>query len=118
MPCRTSATAALLLWCGIAGAGDDARRESKLLEGTWKITAAEVGGRKVESAKLGVDQIAFAGDRVILKNGGKDVATHAFTLDPARKPKQMNWREEKGRTAVPLIYELDGDTLKLCRPLP
>jgi uncharacterized protein (TIGR03067 family) len=119
----TIVAVALLLLVGIAAAVGDAKQdkvkqETKLLEGTWKITAAEAGGRNVEPEKLGVEQVIFAGDRVLLKRQGKEVGNYAYTVDPAKKPKQMNWLEGKDRVAVPLIYEVDGDDLKLCRPTP
>jgi len=117
MRCLCCAVLVFVLSCGIC-TGGDAKQETKLLQGTWKITSAEISGMRINTAKLGAEQIVFVDDRVILKNQGKDVAIYTFTLDPTRKPKQMDWREAKGRETIPLICEVNGDMLKLCRPAP
>jgi uncharacterized protein (TIGR03067 family) len=106
-----------LVACVTCAAGD-AKQDTKLLQGAWKITSAESSGTKIGTAKLGAEQIVFADDRVILKNQGKDVAVYTFSLKPSTKPKQMDWRDAKGREMVPLIYEVSGEVLKLCRPAP
>jgi uncharacterized protein (TIGR03067 family) len=111
------AVAAILVACGTWAAGD-AKQDTKLLQGAWKITSAEISGTKISAAKLGAEQIVFADDRVILKNQGKEVAIFTFSLKPTTKPKQMDWRDAKGREMVPLIYAVNGEELKLCRPAP
>jgi uncharacterized protein (TIGR03067 family) len=113
-----SVAAAFLLLSGLAVAGGDAKRETKLLEGTWKVTAAEVSGENVGLEKLGVDQILFKGDRVVLKNRGKDVAAFVYTVDPGRKPKEVTLLKEQEKQSLPCIYAVDGDELKWCMPLP
>lgn len=114
----TSAAVAFLVLGGTAaGGGGDAKREMKLLEGTWKVTAAEVSGKRVGLEKLGVDQIVFAGGRVLWKNQGKEVANFAYSVDPGRTPKEMNLLKEKERQTLPSIYALDGDELKWCLPM-
>jgi uncharacterized protein (TIGR03067 family) len=109
--------AAFLLLCGLAAAGGDAKKEAKLLEGTWKVLTAEVAGENVGLEKLGVEQILFKGDRVVLKNRGKDVAAFVFTVDPGRKPREMTLLKEKEKQTLPCIYSLEGDELKWCVPL-
>jgi hypothetical protein len=53
-------------------------------------------------------------------DGGKEVAFQGhFKLDPSRKPKEIDVTEldgeRKGKTTSGL-YEIDGDTLRLCHP--
>jgi uncharacterized protein (TIGR03067 family) len=108
---------ALLGLCGLAVAGGEAKKDAKLLEGTWKVVTAEVGGEKVALEKLGVEQILFKGDRVVLKNHGKEVAAFAYTVDPSQKPKAMTLVKEKENQSLPCIYAVNGDELKWCMPL-
>jgi uncharacterized protein (TIGR03067 family) len=112
-----SAAVAFLVLGGTAAGGGDAKKEMKNLEGTWKVTDAEVAGKKVGPEKLGVEQIVFAGGRVLLKNQGKEVAVFAYSVDPGRTPREMDLLKEKERQTLPTIYALDGDELKWCMPL-
>jgi uncharacterized protein (TIGR03067 family) len=114
---------ALLVLCGIAAAGGDAKqekikRETKLLEGTWKIVAAEIAGMNIGGQKLGIEQLVFANGRVVLKKEGKDAGNYAYTVDPGRMPKEMNWLKDKDGGPLPCIYTLEGDDLKVCMPIP
>jgi uncharacterized protein (TIGR03067 family) len=54
------------------------------------------------------------GDKVTVSTGDKVVAEVTITVDPSKKPKWMDsvtTGEDKKALA---IYELDGDTLKIC----
>ena len=88
--------------------------EVKKLEGTW---VAESTSRDAELAmpwKGG--QWVFAGDLVTLKNPYMKDQTFPFTVDPAKMPKIMDFAPPKDSKQAPwpMIYELDGDSLKLC----
>jgi uncharacterized protein (TIGR03067 family) len=89
--------------------------EWKKLAGTWKVDMATFNGD---------DSTALFKDTVLTLEEGKykvafakmnDVGT--ITLDPDKKPKQMTITgtdgPSKGKT-LPAIYEVDGDTLKVC----
>jgi uncharacterized protein (TIGR03067 family) len=95
--------------------GDAAADEWKKLAGTWKVDAATVNGD---------DSTALFKDTVLTLEEGKYKVTFAktndvgtITLDPAKNPKQMTIMgtdgPSKGKT-LPAIYEVDGDTLKVC----
>lgn len=90
----------------------------KALTGTWKVDAATFNGddatalfkEAVLTIEEGKYKLAFMG------------MTDAGTLkvDPAKKPKQMTITgtdgPSKGKT-LPAIYEVNGDTLKICYAL-
>lgn len=90
----------------------------KKLAGTWKVGAATLNGEDATAAfqeavltiEEGKYKVAFA--------GMSDAGT--LQLDPARKPKLMTITgtdgPNKGKT-LPAIYEVDGDTLKVCYTL-
>ena len=103
--------------------GRDAADDAKAIQGTWGLTPATFEG-------LTLDEEARAEARKAIKNGrftfreGKLTITDLhgprppqkdgdesedFRLDPAKKPKQIDLGENMRG-----IYELNGDTLKLC----
>jgi RNA polymerase sigma factor (sigma-70 family) len=88
------------------------------LQGTWTITAVEVGGKPSEGLKGG--RVVFAGDRMTVEKAGKEAQEATFTLDPFASPKAIDGTPlngpNKGAT-FPGIYALEGDTLKLCLAL-
>jgi uncharacterized protein (TIGR03067 family) len=90
----------------------------KKLAGTWKVESAVLNGDDAtaafKEAVLTIEErkynVGFAGTT--------DLGTLA--LEPAKKPKQMTIKgtdgPNKGKT-IPAIYEVDGDTLKVCYAL-
>jgi len=71
---------------------------------------------------LGTDlqdvRLIFKDDGFTLKKGEDVRAQGTFTLDPAKKPKTMDATLKEGKDAgktVLAIYELKGDTFKVCR---
>jgi len=87
-----------------------------LLQGAWTVTTLEMDGRQVPSGMLGGARIVVQGDRFISTGMG---ATYEGTLelDASSAPRQINMKfavgPEKGNIN-PGIYDLQGDTLKLC----
>jgi uncharacterized protein (TIGR03067 family) len=89
------------------------------LQGTWQVV--EISLRGEASEKVPEDQgkrvrAVFTGDQLEWR-GFK----MTYTLDPTKAPKQMDWSpveaEEKAGKVL-AIYELDGDTLKVCMANP
>src|SRR5205807_2303356 len=99
------------------------KKELKKLEGIWLPVAYESGGEKVEGKKfkketdLANSVLTIRGDksREKLKDGSSLEAT--LKIDPTAKPKTMDFTytegQAKGRVSRS-IYELNGDTLKIC----
>jgi uncharacterized protein (TIGR03067 family) len=115
--------AAGLLVTGTSLGQDAAQKDLAALKGSWEIIGKEYMGKKAtreEVAKL-------KGDMVIKDNtvtqwaddAGQTmvVSVAAWKLDPKANPKALDLTytegELKGET-VPAIYELKGDTLKVC----
>jgi uncharacterized protein (TIGR03067 family) len=122
--CSVIAITFLVPWSLLAGgaqpAGDAAKEELKKLQGKWKILSAEMGGKEVGIAKLGLTHIEFKDEKMsLIPAGGKAPRPFGIKLDPSKKPRHMDWTklDEKDAKPLPAIYALDGDNLKLCFPL-
>jgi uncharacterized protein (TIGR03067 family) len=96
---------------------DQAKKDLDSLQGTWVMAGLEVEGKQVPEEKITGTTLTIKGDRYIVKV--KDTA-HEVTikLDPAKKPKAIDMYFPDGPELPKLakgIYEVDGDTFKICR---
>lgn len=100
-----------------AGPTDEAKKELERLQGTWVMAGLEVNGEAVPEAKLQGTTLVIRGDRYVVK---VKETTHETTIavDPAKKPKAIDMFLPNGTDAPKLsegVYDLDGDTLRICR---
>jgi len=96
---------------------DEAKKELERLQGTWVMAGLEVNGEAVPEAKLQGTTLVIRGDKYIVK---VKETTHETTIavDPAKKPKAIDMYLPNGTDAPKLsegVYDLDGDTLRICR---
>ena len=111
-------TVAVALFVAAFAQADTAADDWKKLAGAWKVDAAVLNGE---------DQTATFKETVLTIQEGKYKVDFAgmsdagtLKIDPAKKPKLMTVTgtdgPSKGMT-LPAIYEVDGDTLKVCYTL-
>ncbi len=83
---------------------DDA---AKKLNGTYEVTGFLVGG-KVDDSKKDKVTFTFKDGTIEIKEGAKEKAeTARFTLDPSKKPAQIDIMPDRGgKETVPGIYEV------------
>jgi uncharacterized protein (TIGR03067 family) len=112
---HSSLIAAIALTAVAVNAADD----SKAMEGTWTPVKAELGGQAMPEPVVKSIVLKIDGDKYEATVAGK-LDRGTYTLDTAAKPKGMTITgtegPNKGKT-FPCIYELDGDTLRVCYDL-
>jgi uncharacterized protein (TIGR03067 family) len=117
--CLSTVVIALLAASGILQGsaqkpGDD---ELKKIQGTWQFVSQEMEGKPRPREELAKLTITFTGDKWSVREGDKVVQAGTHKLDPTKKPAQVDAivteGEDKGSKMLG-IYELKGDTLKVC----
>src|SRR5436190_202964 len=89
------------------------------LDGVWKPVEVELTGTKFPEAVYSTWRLELRNGKYLLK-GAESPDGGTVTTDPSTKPKTMDIAgtdgPNKGKT-FPCIYELDGDTLRICYDL-
>ena len=98
---------------------DAVKKELDALQGTWNFVTVELAGVKQPRQKRGepFQTITFRGDKFEVKRGEAAIRSGTVKIDPTRKPKTLDLTvaEGEGKGAAQLgIYELEGNTFKLC----
>lgn len=93
------------------GAKDPAAQERAKLVGTWTATDGEFQGNRADPAVLKEMKWTFTNDKVSFSMFGKAMEA-TYTLQPSATPKTFDFNGPE--TAIQGIYELNGDTLKVC----
>jgi uncharacterized protein (TIGR03067 family) len=110
----TFLTAALLL---PLDAAEDAKKELEKIQGTWVAASVEFNGGKATPERAATIKVICKDDKYVQTEAGREVEKGSHKLDPSKKPKHMDITvtdgEQKGKTQL-AIYELEGDTLKIC----
>lgn len=108
----------LIVFVSFATFGADSP-DTQAIEGNWTPVKAELGGRPMTDAVVKTISMKLtAGKYEVIAGGHPDNGT--YILDAATKPKSMTVTgtdgPNKGKT-FPCIYELEGDTLRICYDL-
>ena len=95
----------------------DVEKELKKFQGIWTFASVEAGGKEVPADALKGVTVTFNGDKYTVKNGDAVIQTATQKPDPSKSPKTLDVTVTDGPnkgTVILGIYEIDGDTLKVC----
>ncbi len=112
----------LILGCfTVVARGDDAanKEDDKKLRGTWKPVTAELGGKPFPDGVLKTMKLVVAEGKYTV-TVGEQTDEGTVKLDAAQKPRAMDIVGTKGPNQgkmIPAIYEVTGDTLRVCYDL-
>jgi uncharacterized protein (TIGR03067 family) len=122
--------AVLFLFAGVgllvaagAGSGEAVKKDLEALKGTWMVVSAEKDGKKLTDEQLKGITLTYDGaGKTSVKKGDQLLFEGTIKIDPTKKPKtldatQTSEGENKGKTFLG-IYEIQGDTLKICSAEP
>lgn len=94
---------------------DKPKKDEDAIQGTWQLDTIDLGG-VAPPAGQDLKTIRFTfkeGKLSVSRMGGPDKKEGEYKIDPTTKPKNLDLTESGGRLS-PGIYELNGDTLKIC----
>jgi uncharacterized protein (TIGR03067 family) len=96
-----------------------ADKDGDAMQGTWVPSSAEFAGEKFPDEVRQTIKLVVKGDKYTV-TVGKQVDQGTVKVNPSAKPKTLDITStegaNKGKTIL-AIYELDGDTLRVCYDL-
>jgi uncharacterized protein (TIGR03067 family) len=99
-----------------AQASDDAAKEYARFDGIWKFASIHVAGKSLPAEAFKDSRLILRGNRWTLKEADSSTGG-TYKVDVSRKPRHIDVTftegPEKGKTMLG-IYELDGDTYRVC----
>jgi uncharacterized protein (TIGR03067 family) len=86
------------------------------LDGTWSVQSATREGMPSPDDMVKNTKFVFSGNKVMVKEGDRKPEEATITIDASKKPATIDIKPSNGPAdrLVKGIYQLDGDTLKLC----
>jgi uncharacterized protein (TIGR03067 family) len=93
----------------------DKSADTKDIQGTWLPVKAELGGAPMKEEVLKIITLKLDGGKYEVVAENVDKGT--YTMDAAAKPKTIDITGTEGPNVgkkIPAIYELNGDTLRIC----
>ena len=116
---KHSAWFLLAVAASLAGCAAHPRDDAKAVEGQWKPVTAELAGQPMDDAVLKIISLKMENGKYEVFVGDEpDRGT--YSVDSTTEPEGMTITgtegPNKGRT-FPAIFELNGDTLRICYDL-
>jgi uncharacterized protein (TIGR03067 family) len=95
----------------------DLEKEVRKFQGTWTFESSVAGGKELPADQLKGLILLFEGEKHTVKKGDDVIQVGTQKLDPSKSPKTIDVTMTEGPskgTVMLGIYEIDGDTLKVC----
>src|SRR5262249_47443277 len=93
--------------------------DAKAIQGTWLMDSGELGGRTFPPEIAKSIRLVLTDGKYVL-TGAEQPDEGTVKMDPAKTPKEFDIVGTKGPNmgkTFPAIYELKGDTLRVCYDL-
>jgi uncharacterized protein (TIGR03067 family) len=119
--CMTAVLVGVLLLAAGEGGRDGVKEAMARLEGEWSMVSGEANGQSLPKESVKGGKRVAKGGVTTITMGGTVFFKAKFTIDPAKKPKAIDYEMTEGPTKGKThlgIYELDGDTVKFCFAAP
>ena len=104
--------AVILMGTFALAARSDDTKDGDAIQGTWLPLAGEIWRGRFPDAELKTFKLMFKDDKCTVTIEKED-RQGTFKLNPAAKPKEMDITGTADNPNL-AIYELDGDTLRIC----
>ena len=112
---------ALLLAAGAPSKDDLAKKDLDAMKGTWKATGGEEDGKPIPEDLAKKFTLTVDGDKYTFTIQDMSEEQGTIKIDPSQKPRAIDVMimsgEDKGKSQYG-VYEVEGDTLKLCFATP
>jgi uncharacterized protein (TIGR03067 family) len=95
----------------------DLEKEARKFQGAWTFESSVTGGDELPADHLKMFVVTFEGDKHTVKKGDEVIQVGTQKIDPSKSPKTIDVTMVEGPhkgTVMLGIYEIDGDTLKVC----
>jgi uncharacterized protein (TIGR03067 family) len=92
-------------------ADETKKKDEDLYQGVWTGVQMIEEGEEAPKEKAAKLSFTFKGNKLEV-SGDKEVEKYTFKLDASKKPKWIDFGEEKD--LIQGIYELDVETLRIC----
>jgi uncharacterized protein (TIGR03067 family) len=112
------ATLAVVVCLAADAPKEDSKKDMEKLQGEWILASLERDGEQLPEEQAKSRKRSIKGDKFTITRDGETLAQGTFTLDASKKPKTLDAKLEGNDEAVQAIYELDGDTFKMCYAQP
>jgi uncharacterized protein (TIGR03067 family) len=111
-----AAAASALLFLAAGDRDEALRKDLEALQGNWQPVSVTVNGQALDKERLKDDSMLIRKNTFVLRSGAGSTGG-TFLIDPTKNPKTMDTEtligEAKGTKSVG-IYQLEGDTLRVC----
>jgi uncharacterized protein (TIGR03067 family) len=107
----------LLVSLATAAQDDAIKKELAAIEGEWSMVSSERDGQPLPPRVVKSARRICRGDMTTVMLNGRLFMRAKFTVDPAKQPKSLDYEVTEGHNQGSKqlgIYELDGDTMKIC----
>ncbi len=96
---------------------DAAKKDLEKFQGNWTLISAEQNGEKTPQGEVKKLKLTIQANKFVLQKDSVVISEGTFSLDPAKKPKEINETvttgPNKGKVFL-AIYEIDDQHHKIC----